>query len=124
MKLYELLYIIPTPFTEKEVPQIQDKVANLIKETGGQVEKTENLGNRKLAYEIKHVKRGFYISNVFIIEPTKLKTLEQKLKLMPEILRFQICRALWLERNKTSTLKKKEKKVDLKENIDQLLNEI
>ncbi len=86
--MYELLYIIPTPFTENELPQIQEKINNLIKELGGKIETSKNLGNRKLSYDIKHIKRGFYILNTFDLAPSKIKTLNQKLKLMPEILRF------------------------------------
>lgn len=127
MTLYELLYIIPTPFTENDIPLIQEKTVNLIKDLGGLIKKTENFGNRKLAYEIKHVKRGFYISHLFTLEPNQLKNLEKKLELMPEILRFLICLAPRVKEKKPSVKKEETKKIDLKtlnESIDQLLDEV
>lgn len=119
--MYELLYIIPTPFTENEVPQIQEKVNNLIKELGGKIEMSENWGNRKLAYDIKQVKRGFYILNTFTLEPALIKTLDQKLKLVSEVLRFQICKVI--PKKEAPPPKEKVKKSELK-TLEEELSEI
>ena len=118
---YELLYIIPTPFTENDVPQIQEKIADLIKSVGGTIEENKNLGDRKLAYEIKHIKRGFYILNTFTLDPSQIKTLEQKLKLQPEILRFMICKAI-SRKEKTKTKKAGSKTID--ETVNKLLEDL
>lgn len=88
--LYELLYIIPTPYTENDVPNIQKNINQAIEETGAKIAREENLGNKRLAYEIKTVKRGYYILLNLEGLPEAILKIEQKLKLMPEVLRFQI----------------------------------
>ncbi|MEK7580445.1 MAG: 30S ribosomal protein S6 [Patescibacteria group bacterium] len=88
--MYELLYIIPTPYTETDLPAIQKGVVTAIENLGGRVIKEENLGSKKLAYPIKLVRRGFYIFVVFEIAKDKLAELNKLFILMPEVLRFQI----------------------------------
>jgi len=90
MKQYEIIYIIPSPFTENEAPAIQKTVAQIIEESGGKIINEENLGNKKLAYSIKNIKRGFYVVLNFEGTSEVVKKIEQKLKLMPEVLRFSI----------------------------------
>lgn len=88
MTLYELLYIVPAPFTEKDLPNISKKITQIISDLGGKITQEKNLGSKKLAYPIKHVHRGFYVLINFEIEPEKIKELDQKLKLTSEILRY------------------------------------
>lgn len=129
--LYELLYIIPSPYTEKDLPNIQKSINKIIEENGGKITFEENWGNKKMAYPIKQIRRGFYILVNFEINPENLKTIEQKLKLMPEVLRFQIIKLKLTKKilrkptEKTAVeTRKKEEKLDLKtlsEKIDKLL---
>ncbi|MBU4332617.1 30S ribosomal protein S6 [Patescibacteria group bacterium] len=87
---YELLYIIPVNFTEKEVKPIIDKINNLIKSTGGKIVHEEKLVKRKLAYPIKHVRHGYFIANEVDSNPETIEKLTKELKLVPEVLRFQV----------------------------------
>ncbi len=88
--MYDLLYIIPTPYTETDLPAIQKGIVAAIENLGGKIVKEENLGSKKLAYPIKLVRRGFYILVVFEVAKDKLAELNKQFMLMPEILRFQI----------------------------------
>lgn len=88
--MYDLLYIIPTPYTETDLPAIQKGIVTAIENLGGKIIKEENLGSKKLAYPIKLVRRGFYILVVFEVDKDKLAELNKQFRLMPEILRFQI----------------------------------
>jgi ribosomal protein S6 len=90
MKKYEILYVIPSPFTEAEAPAIQKNVNKIIENSGAKIINEANLGNKKLAYTMKGIKRGFYILTTFEGESEFLPGLEQKLRLSPEVLRFQI----------------------------------
>ncbi len=131
--MYELLYLIPAPLTEKDLPNVSKKVKKLIEQLGGKISKEENLGNKKLAYPIKQIYRGFYLLLNFEIDPKKLKELDQKLKLMSEILRYLITKAIKVKKVVRLSRKKQEeqtlksekstKKIDLKklgEKIDDL----
>lgn len=96
MKHYELLYVIPSKYTEAEVENITAQINNLIQRMGGEVTFTDNLGEMKLAYPIRGAQSGEYVHNgsyaiiEFNLEPAKIKEVDSALKLTPEILRFQI----------------------------------
>ena len=131
--MYELLYLVPAPLTEKDLPNVSKKVKELVEKLGGKISKEENLGNKKLAYPIKQIYRGFYLLLTFDIDPKKLRELDQKLKLMPEILRHLATKAIKRKRvvrlsqkkqeEKTLEDKKSNKKIDIEklgEKIDDL----
>jgi len=119
---YELLYIIPSPFTEKEVPEIQKKIDKIITDSGARIINEKNLGNKKFAYPIKHILRGFYIAVNFEVEPKKIKMINKKLKLTPEVLRYLIVKKKIKEkREKKGKETKKEDLKLLEEKIDNLL---
>lgn len=131
--MYELLYLVPAPLTEKDLPNVSKKAKGVIEKLGGKISKEENLGNKKLAYQIKQIYRGFYLLLNFEIDPKKLKELDQKLKLIPEILRHLVTKTIKEKRVVRSPQKKQEektlksekstKKIDLKklgEKIDDL----
>ncbi|MFA5051367.1 MAG: 30S ribosomal protein S6 [Patescibacteria group bacterium] len=88
--MYEILYIIPTPYTEQDVPVISKKIRSLIEKAGGKILKEEELGNKKLAYPIKHIYRGFYNLFRFEIETKEIKGINEAIRLTPEILRHMI----------------------------------
>ncbi|MDD5172776.1 MAG: 30S ribosomal protein S6 [Patescibacteria group bacterium] len=94
MSMYELLYIVPGPLTEKDLPEISKKVKNLIEKFGGNVVKEDNLGNKKLAYPIKGIYRGFYLLVNFNLKTEFLKNLNKELKLLSEILRHLIVKII------------------------------
>lgn len=90
MKHYELLYIVPVKFAGPELDNIQNKVKDIIAKEGAQIDYEENLGKKRLAYQIKHNFQGFYIINEFNAEPEKLKAINNRLTLLSEILRHLI----------------------------------
>ena len=121
--MYELLYIIPAPFTEKDVDGIVKKVNQLIKEIKGEIVKEQNLGNKKLAYPIKQIYKGFYILIKFTMDPSKIKELDKELKLLQEVLRHMITVAI-VRKKPEKKIDKQEEKVDIKKlgkKIDNLL---
>jgi len=124
--LYEILYIIPAPYTEKDFPNIKKSVNQIIEELGAKIIHEGSLGNRKLAYPIKKVRRGFYVFVHFETQPDKIKKIEEKLKLMPEVLRFQIVKISTkkIKKSEEKSTEKPTEKLDLKtlgEKIDKLL---
>ena len=90
MKPYELLYIVPAIMTDSEAEAAAAKVTEMVKATGANVLRTENLGKLKLAYPIKHQKHGFYLLVQFDAEPTVIAKLEYDLRLNENVLRHQL----------------------------------
>lgn len=89
--IYELLYIIPNKYSEDEAKKIHSKILELAKKNGFEVTNEENLGSKKLAYPIKHAYYGYYFLIHFkLAEKANLVSFNQKLGIMPEVLRSQI----------------------------------
>src|SRR2546428_7889738 len=58
----------------------------------GQIEKTENWGRKKLAYEIAHQKEGVYVLDVINGTGELMKELDRRLKVMDQVIRHIIVR--------------------------------
>ena len=58
----------------------------------GQIEKTENWGRRKLAYEIGPHKEGVYVLEVINGSGELMKELDRRLKVIDKVIRHMIVR--------------------------------
>jgi small subunit ribosomal protein S6 len=87
---YELVYIIPGTKAEDEVPALTAQIHTLLTSNGATIVKNDFWGKRKLAYEINHIRYGYYDVVDFDMETTKLNILEQALRLNASVLRSQI----------------------------------
>lgn len=90
MSNYELVYIVSPSVTEEELPNILDKVGDILKKAGGNITETNQWGKRKLAYPIQKFNEGSYILTKFESETTSVKNIGSGLKLSDEILRYLI----------------------------------
>lgn len=91
---YEILYIIPAKYSEKEIEGIDKKIASILKECGASVIKTDNWGKKKLAYQIKQYRYGYYTLVIFFAETDIVKKITQKLNINQDIIRFQIVKEI------------------------------
>ena len=64
VRQYELVYIAPPETTEEALAELHTQVAAVVERFGGNIEKTENWGRRKLAYEIAGQREGVYVLEV------------------------------------------------------------
>ncbi|MFA4936836.1 MAG: 30S ribosomal protein S6 [Patescibacteria group bacterium] len=92
MNHYELLYIIPLKMESDSIDPTAEKVNSLLKQLGATITLQDNLGKRKLAYPIKHVRYGYYVLTEFDLDSEPLKKLERELTLSTDVLRYQILR--------------------------------
>lgn len=90
MKKYELLYIIPSQFTDAEVEALQPKIAALLEKHGAKVFKNDSLGKIRLAYPVKGVRHGTYVLVYFEAEHEAVQPIEHELRLADEVLRSTI----------------------------------
>src|SRR5437773_10043197 len=89
---YELIYILPAETTEQQVAELQEQVAAVVSRMTGQIEKTENWGRRRLAYEIAHQKEGVYVLQVINGSGELMKELDRRLRVMDQVIRHMIVR--------------------------------
>ena len=87
MNKYESVIIVNPNLEEESVKNLIKKFSDLIN-TDGTVASVEEMGKRKLAYEIKKQKEGFYI--VFKIEakPELISELERNYRITDEVMKF------------------------------------
>jgi len=89
---YELVYILPPDTTEQQVAELHAQVESVVSRMNGQIEKTENWGRRKLAYEIGHNKEGFYVLDVINGSGELMKELDRRLRVIDQVIRHMIVR--------------------------------
>jgi small subunit ribosomal protein S6 len=92
LREYEVLYIVRADLEDDKVQDAVKRVNTLIERSGGQIERTNLWGKRKLAYEVKHQKEGSYVLQDFQLDPDKVPELEAGLKITEEVLRHLIVR--------------------------------
>jgi small subunit ribosomal protein S6 len=89
---YELVYILPPETIEQQAGELHEQIAAIVSRLNGQIERTENWGRRKLAYEIGHFKEGVYVLEVINGSGELMKELDRRLKVLDEVVRHLIVR--------------------------------
>ena len=89
---YELVYILPPETSEQQAADLHEQIAAIVSRLNGTIEKSENWGRRKLAYEIGHFKEGVYVLEVINGSGELMKELDRRLKVIDEVVRHLIVR--------------------------------
>src|SRR3954463_16700491 len=89
---YELVYILPPDSTEQQATELHEQIEAVVARMAGQIEKTENWGRRKLAYEIGHFKEGVYVLEVINGSGELMQELDRRLKVLDQVIRHMVVR--------------------------------
>ena len=89
---YELVYILPPDTTEQQVTELHTQINAVVSRMNGQIEKTENWGRRKLAYDIGRQKEGVYVLEVINGSGELMKELDRRLRVMDQVIRHLVVR--------------------------------
>ena len=73
--------------TDEQVAELHTQVEAIVQRMGGQIEKTENWGRRKLAYEIGRHKEGTYVLEVINGIGELMKEIDRRLKVIDIVIR-------------------------------------
>jgi len=92
VRQYDLVYILPPDTTEQQATEMHDQIAGIVSRMNGTIEKTENWGRRKLAYEIGPHKEGVYVLEVINGGGDLVKEIDRRLKVIDAIVRHMIVR--------------------------------
>jgi small subunit ribosomal protein S6 len=90
MRNYELLVVIQPDLEEAAITDVNTKIEGWISEAGGKVEKTDNWGKRRLAYEINKQRDGIYILYKLTMPPTYTTELERRLRFLEPVMRHMV----------------------------------
>ena len=91
MNKYESVIII-NPNLEQEVTKSVIKKFEDLINTEGKVESIDEMGKRKLAYEIKKHKEGYYVVYNFEAKPELIAELERNYRIDDSVIKFIVIR--------------------------------
>ncbi|SDA77891.1 small subunit ribosomal protein S6 [Lachnospiraceae bacterium G11] len=92
MNKYELAVVVSAKVEDEERATVVDKCKALIERFGGQITNIDDQGKKRLAYEVQHMKEGFYYFIQFDAEPTAPAEIESRVRIMDNVIRFLIVR--------------------------------
>lgn len=92
MRDYELVYIINPQLVDDGLTGVMEKVSQFIATRGGQVDRVDTWGRRRLAYPIGSFREGTYVLTQFKMEPTQAAELETSLRTAEDIIRHLVIR--------------------------------
>ncbi|MDR2943229.1 MAG: 30S ribosomal protein S6 [Treponema sp.] len=90
MRRYELTVIFP--LEEDQHRAGREQLTNDLASNGAEIEKTDEMGDRDLAYEIKKRTRGKYVLLTIKADPAKITVLDRIFKLNANLLKYLFVR--------------------------------
>ena len=92
MRTYELVFIAQPDLEEDGLNALVERVQQVTVENGGEIQKTEHMGRRRLAYPIDKRTEGHYVLVHASLELTAIRELERSLRLSEDVLRHMLVR--------------------------------
>jgi len=89
---YELVYVVSPDASDDQVTELHTQVEGIVSRMGGQIEKTENWGRRRLAYVIGRHKEATYVLEVINGSGELMKEIDRRLKVFDNVIRHLVVR--------------------------------
>jgi len=93
MNKYESIFIVNPNVEEEGLKALEEKFTALIN-SDGKVESVENMGKKKLAYEVKKNAEGTYMLVNFEANPDLIKELERVYRITDEVIKFIVVKKI------------------------------
>lgn len=91
MNKYETIIIMDNKITEEQRNTVISRVRDYIL-ANGEITKEQDLGEKKLAYEVRKCQRGYYYLIKFNAKSTSIAELERIYRITDEIIKFIVVR--------------------------------
>lgn len=92
MNNYEAMYIVTPEMEDEAIKGVIEKFSGIITANGGEIEKTDEWGRKKLAYPIDYKTEGYYVLVNFAAAPELPRELERNFRNDESILRYMVVR--------------------------------
>ena len=92
MNKYELVLVVNAKIEDDARAAVVEKAKAYVTRFGGTVTEVEDWGKKKLAYEIQHMKEGFYYFIQFEADAACPAELEKRVRIMDNVLRYLVVR--------------------------------
>ncbi len=90
MNIYENIIILNASLSDEDIEAASGKIKDLITSSGGEILKVDAWGRKKLAFEIKKQKKGFYLLLLFKAPSPTIKKLEDYYKVLDSVIKFMV----------------------------------
>ena len=90
MHKYELVCVIQPDLDEASFTGVMDRVKGWVSESGGNVDKVDIWGKRRMAYVIRKHRDGQYVLFNITLNPKSASGLEQNIRYQETILRHML----------------------------------
>ncbi len=91
MPSYELTYVL-RPLDDAAISAVNERINTTIASSGGEIVSRNDWGKRRLAYPIKKITEGNYVSLQVNLPPTAVRPIERALQLSDDVLRYLVIR--------------------------------
>jgi small subunit ribosomal protein S6 len=89
---YELVYIVTPEAGDDQVAELHTQIEQIVQRYGGTIDKTDNWGKKRLAYEIGHHREGTYVVETITGSGELMKEIDRRLKVIDQVIRHLVVR--------------------------------
>ena len=88
MNQYEVRYVIDPALEDLARSELINRLSELVKKNGGEVDRVDEWGKRRLAYAIQYKTEGYYVL-MYIKAPAELpREIERNMQISDSVLRY------------------------------------
>lgn len=92
MRDYEIMYIIRPNIEEEAQKNVIERFSNILTDNGATIDKVDEKGSRRLAYEINDHRDGYYVVINFKGDQTAVSEFDRQAKYSDDIIRHIVVR--------------------------------
>ncbi|MDY0404133.1 30S ribosomal protein S6 [Virgibacillus sp. 179-BFC.A HS] len=87
MRKYEIMYIIRPDMEEEAQKELIERFNKILTDNGAEIEKVDEKGKRRLAYEINKYRDGYYVVVNFSSDDAAVNEFDRQAKFSEDIIR-------------------------------------
>ena len=92
MRKYEIMYIIRPDMEEEAQNSLIERFSKVLTDNGAEIEKVDEMGKRRLAYEINDYRDGYYVVINFSGDENAINEFDRQAKFTDDIIRHMAIR--------------------------------
>lgn len=92
MRKYEIMYIIRPDMEEEAQKELIERFNKILTDNGAEITKVDEMGKRRLAYEINDYRDGYYVVVNFTSNDEAVREFDRQAKYSDDIIRHMAIR--------------------------------
>jgi small subunit ribosomal protein S6 len=88
MRQYETMYILKPDVEAEQTTELVQKYQTFVTEKGGAIDQLQEIGKRRMAYEIERYREGFYVLMQYSADTDFTRELERMMRIEDKVLRY------------------------------------